>query len=211
MRCLNWADFKSVCITKKNLNIQYEDLGTQYHIIGPDANNISWEIILDKLLANGDANPDATDFEDNVEPDCNWPIGSRSYAFSSSDFEFDGDGVIGTCTADGTLTLDYQVDANLHPVGQNLNGGVLIISGGAHGDWIECSVVDAGNLLPAPYTGATLKTWVKKWYVPTDGNVQLQTPYAGRIPARMYLRAIYHSTGATDVKVAMNYFLHTPI
>jgi len=131
--------------------------------------------------------------------------------FSQSSFVFDGDGVAGTCTAGQTLTLDFLIDGGVHPDGQKINGGMIIVKGGAHGDYIVCSVVDAGNTLPAPYTGATLDVWVNKWYVPENDSLTLQTPYAGLIPPGFYLRIVYHSTGGTDVKVAMNYLLHSPL
>jgi len=131
--------------------------------------------------------------------------------FSQSSFRFDGDGVAGTCTAGQTLTLDYLIDPTYHPLGQKIDGGMVIVSGGKVGDYITCSVVDAGNILPSPYTGATLDTWVVKWYMPENGYIQLSTPYAGLIPDGFYLRIVYHSTGTTDVSVAMNYRLHSPI
>lgn len=74
MKCADWTDFKLVCITRKGLILQYEDLGEQYHILGPDANGITWEITLNKALDSGDPNPDAADFEANFKANCNKPI-----------------------------------------------------------------------------------------------------------------------------------------
>lgn len=84
-----WSNFKAICITSKGLSIQYEDLGPQYHILGPDRNNITWSITLDKLILDPEgsgtmvANPDATDFETTVKPSANGMI---------PDFQLDSDG-----------------------------------------------------------------------------------------------------------------------
>lgn len=77
MKCLTWTEFKSTCITKKSLSLQYEDLGTQYHIIGPDG-NLMWEITLNKVLDDGSANPDVTDFETSYKTGANMPIDIRA-------------------------------------------------------------------------------------------------------------------------------------
>lgn len=204
----SWAEFKDICITKKNLNCQYVLRDGRYDLYGPDANGLTWHT---SILQENPRSSDQVDLEDNHLVNFNWPIGQRPYPFSTSDFEFSGNGIIGLCTAGASLVLDLQIDPVQYPVGQDINGGLIVIKGGEHGDWLECSVVDAGNLLPTPYTGATLKTWIKKWYLPELGVTQIQTPYAGRIPPGMYLRATYHSTGISNVKVAINYFLHTPI
>lgn len=78
MKLPSWSAFKSTCLTTKGLHLQFEDLGPQYHIVGPDQNGINWEITLDKLILdpvanNGSmiANPDVTDFETNFESLCN--------------------------------------------------------------------------------------------------------------------------------------------
>ncbi len=74
MRLSSWSSFKTICITRKSLNLQYTDLGAAYSILGPDANQITWKIILPKKLEDGSDNPDATDFLATVEPNCNKSI-----------------------------------------------------------------------------------------------------------------------------------------
>lgn len=80
MRCLSWSDFKTTCINNKNLKLQYEDLGSQFHVLGPDKGNITWEITLDKQVLDGDGetlipNPDALDFQNNFLSTSNQSIG----------------------------------------------------------------------------------------------------------------------------------------
>lgn len=80
MRTRNWADFKTICITTKGLKLQYEELEGSYHILGPDANNITWEIELPKKIPDpGNPeqnidNPDVADFLANVMALCNKSI-----------------------------------------------------------------------------------------------------------------------------------------
>lgn len=74
MKCASWSDFKTTCIINKALLIQYEDLGTQYHIVAPEGNTLVWEITVLKLLDDGTANPDSTDFETNYKPTANKPL-----------------------------------------------------------------------------------------------------------------------------------------
>lgn len=67
-----WSQFKTICITTKNLNCQYADLGDAYRIVGPDANGILWVVEVLKLLPDGvTPNPDATDFQANFQSSCN--------------------------------------------------------------------------------------------------------------------------------------------
>lgn len=77
MKCLTWSEFKTTCITKKALSIQYEDLGPQYRIIGPEG-NLTWEIVLNKTLDDGSDNPDVTDFEAHFKSTANMPLEIRA-------------------------------------------------------------------------------------------------------------------------------------
>jgi hypothetical protein len=76
----SWANFKTICITNKALNLQSEEMEGAYRILGPDKNNITWDIILPKLLPDPDnegqtiTNPDVTDFLANVASTCNAKI-----------------------------------------------------------------------------------------------------------------------------------------
>ena len=76
----SWADFKSICITTKALNLQTEEMPGCYRILGPDLNNITWDITLPKLLPDPDndgqtlTNPDVTDFLATVASTCNKKI-----------------------------------------------------------------------------------------------------------------------------------------
>jgi hypothetical protein len=122
--------------------------------------------------------------------------------FSKNSALFDGDAASATCTKGQATNIDYIISAQDHPAGEEITGGMLIAQNNVAGDWIEAQVVYGGNVV---------YQWIKKWYVPLSGFVEVQTPYAGTLPPNATLRIIYHSTGATDVWAASNYFLHAPL
>lgn len=206
----DWATWKALCVTTKNLNNQYVETDDNYSIIGPDANNINWIVVLNKKLADGSTNPDATDFETNVKPACNFAVGTRTYPFASSDFLFEGNGVSFTAAANGATASDFKISTAGDP-GLYINGGDLFTNGSKVGDYVQVQVVDVDNILGYG-AGTVLNEWVSKWYVDPKGGQSVMTPYAGKIPGGLYLRLIYHNTNlATTVAVAVNYHLHKPI
>lgn len=74
MKCADWADFKNVCVTTKSLRLQFEEWDDRVRIVGPDANDINWEITLSKKLVSGEDNPDYSDFDSVIRSTCNKPI-----------------------------------------------------------------------------------------------------------------------------------------
>ena len=120
------------------------------------------------------------------------------------EFDYHGDGVIGTATKNTTTNIDFKVGHNKCYV----NGGEIIFKDANWGDYIKVEVVDKdGVAYPA---GTVLKTYIPKRYLHPDiGKADLNVPYAGHIPNGIYLRVKYTSTSTTtDVKVAVNYWLH---
>lgn len=207
MKCADWSDFKRICITKKNLSLQFEEWDDRIRVVGPDSNGINWEITLGKKLEDGSDNPDATDFTQNIKLACNWAIGARPYAFATGDFEFIPSAVVDTCPAGSFKVALIRIDQTMY-----VNGGRLVTDSNAtFGDWLEVQLVDHDNLLG--YGADTvLKNWIPKWYVSWKaGSETVQTPYAGLPPVGMYLRSTYHSVGSVDVAFAVNYLFHKPI
>jgi len=202
----DWATFKAICIVKKNLNCQYTSDGTTYRLYGPDANDMNWSV---GIPITDPPSADQADFETNYMSAFNWPIGQRPYAFATSDFQFNGDGVTFIATAGTTTNCDYKVLA-AGQKGLNINGGDIFTSGSVVGDYIEVQAVDVDNLLGYG-ANTVLNTWVVKWYISPAGYQTVMTPYAGLIPGGVYLRMIYHSVGSSPVTVAVNYRLHLPI
>lgn len=221
---MNFRELKAI-VARKNLTWQYDETPDLYSVYAVDG-IIKHEADLYKdptklsgLSAQGltDYQDDVTDFETNFKPNANWAAGIRSYPFSTPDFEFRGTGVSGTCAAGQTLDLDYQM-----PGKRYINGGLVLLDGSTIFDWMEFKAMDLGGIIPVPYRVAfpqypTLKHWVEKWFVPqvpaggASPLLHLATPYAGLVDPGIVLRGVYHSTGATEVKVAVNYMLHEPI
>lgn len=124
--------------------------------------------------------------------------------FLNNAYNFCGDGVSGTATKNSVTNIDFKIlttDKYLH-------GGQLFIESAVHGDWVECQIVDIGNVLGYG-ANTVLRTFLYKWFIdPTNGNTTIEAPFVGKIPVNTYLRIKYHSIGTVlDVKVAINYFL----
>jgi hypothetical protein len=192
----SWAAFRDLCFTNKNLNNQFTEDGLCYDIYGPDANGLIWHVRFNKT--------DATEFEASYKALCNFAIGARGYAFSTNDFTYKGNGVYGVCIAGQTVDIDYTFTETLYT-----NGGDIVLENSVLGDWVEVHVIH-------PVYGA-IADYVNKRYVPASPFgyptpvMAVHTPYAGKIPASLKLRLTYHSTGATDVKIGVNYNLHLAI
>lgn len=200
----SWTAFKDLCITKKNLNNQYVDNGRTYELYGPDANDLTWHT---SILKTDPANADQTDFEDNHEANFNFAVGNRAYPFSTSDFDFQGNGVLATATKTTTTDIDLVVPSP----GMYVNGGEVYAKDAVIGDYIVCQVIDKDNVLGYG-ANTVLKQWITKWYIIPDTKMELSTPYAGFIPAGVYMRTKYTSIGTTnDVTLLGNYFFHKSI
>lgn len=203
----SWNAFKQVCINTKNLNNQYEDRPDRYELFGPDANGILWHTTILKENPRG---ADQIDFEDNYKINFNWAIGSRPYTFSTSDFIFGGNAILATCTKNATTNVDFQVPGGAGTY-KYINGAVAFTSNACFGDYASAVIIDKDNILGyGPDT--ILSTYIDKWYVNPDVQLDIATPYAGKILAGLYVRVSYTSVGlSADVGLAINYRLHTPI
>jgi hypothetical protein len=130
-------------------------------------------------------------------------------------------GFMGTCTAGQAANIDHVITEERY-----INGLDIILCDHAFGDHASLQVVDttytyAGVLYPAePSPGVTwaqampdgvvLDTFGETWYVAADTQQQypVEVPYPARILPGLVLRIRYASTGATDVKVVCNTYLH---
>jgi len=65
-----WALWKSTVLTTRPLPVCFVDFGDAYKVwaVGPGVN---FAIVVPKLLPDGNANPDATDFDSNIKPTAN--------------------------------------------------------------------------------------------------------------------------------------------
>lgn len=100
-----------------------------------------------------------------------------------------------TASVDLVLTEDHL-----------LSGVWSIVSNGNFGDEITLQIIDTNGT----YTGVTgyvLAQFIH-WYLPANTAMQFDVPYPAKILGGMSIRAIYKSTGSSDVSFAANYKLH---
>jgi hypothetical protein len=196
-----WSDFKSICITRKNLNCQFVEYEDRYELGGPDAGAILWTLTMPKTQPPSE---EQLDFE-AYKTAFNWAIGNRPYPFSTSDFLYARDGVFGVVDAD-----EFDLWLKIWDDGLYLNGGFLYCGPGfVFGTWAEMAIVDKDGIMAPP--GTVLQTWVRRSYPPPDGKCDVSTPYAGNPPKGVYIRVRLHRTGQETFPVAVNFNIHKAI
>lgn len=206
----SWTAFKALCITTKNLNCQYVQNGSLYDLYGPDANNITWHTNI-LIIPNPPIGSDQYDFEHNYKIQAfNFAIGNRAYAFSTSDFMFAGNGVIATIPHGAATNIDFAIPG-VPGSYLYINGATVITQNATFGDWASANIVDVNNIVGYG-AGAILGNYITKWYINPSQQFDINTPYAGKIPAGVFMRIVYNSVSTiTNVNVAINYLLHTPL
>lgn len=118
--------------------------------------------------------------------------------------KFRGKGIAGTAIAGTTTNIDYKLtEARL------LDGVKMILKDQAFGDSVKFQVVDVDNILGYG-AGTVLDEFGNSWYVSADTQDQgaINLPYSAEISANLYIRIVYNSTGATNVSVQANLWLH---
>lgn len=123
--------------------------------------------------------------------------------FTNSNVFFDARGILGIATAGNTSSIDLLITDDAF-----FTGGVLSAKGATFGDFVNLQVVDVDGIM-AP-AGTVLSQYATNWFMNSDKEEQINisVPYPGKLIVGFYLRISYHSTGATDVSVTANYFLH---
>jgi len=113
-------------------------------------------------------------------------------------------GLIGDAAAGVSTNIDYLVVDDCF-----VAGGFLLCKNQVFGDSVKLQVVDKDNVLGFG-AGVVLGEYISNWYIREDSQLQFSeiSAYPAKLKGGIYLRAIYASTGATIVKVAINYRLH---
>ena len=84
-------------------------------------------------------------------------------------------------------------------------GGYFWVKNPAMGDTVSLDVVDVDDILGGG-PGAVVSPYVTDMPVaPWDHQQELESPTAGQIPAGLYLRITYTSTGADAVDLGVTY------
>lgn len=122
-----------------------------------------------------------------------------AYAYSDTDhYRFSGQSY--SATPSGTSTFDLQLS---EPV--RLNGGSYWVKDPNAGDVMTFQVVDVDNILGTG-AGVVVTEYVTALPVPPWDHLQeLRSPTAANIPAGLYLRVIYTSTGGTGTSLGVTY------
>jgi hypothetical protein len=120
-------------------------------------------------------------------------------------YEVKATGYSGTATLGTTTNVDFAIGAE----DRYINGISLFLKDHVWGDTLNLSVVDVDNIYGYG-AGLVLKTFGINWNVNDQTQSQGSTifNYVARIPAGIYIRIVYTSTGTTDVKIRLNCLMH---
>lgn len=142
------------------------------------------------------------------------PVTFSAFAINT-DYEVKATGFKGTATAGAETNVDFLVHATED---RYINGIKLILKNHADGDTLDLKIVDVDGNIPAPARGAfptypVLKQFGYDWNVDESEGDQggVYYNFLARIPASMYLRIVYKSTGAVDVVVKLNANLYLKV
>ena len=132
------------------------------------------------------------------------PLVTLSPFSNPGNFRFRGTSFSGTATAGVTTDIDILISEV-----RWINGGCLILKSHAFGDSITFQIVDKDNIFGYG-AGTVLDEFIKDFYMNDQSQAQdqIMLDYPARLPANIYMRLKYTSTGATNVDVKCNLFLH---
>lgn len=127
----------------------------------------------------------------------------RPRAFSNTDgFRFRGASFTGSVATNTTTDIDYKLTAERY-----INGGRLLVDNIGNDDKVTFQVVDKDNVLGYG-AGTVLDEFIKDYYIPTSGNLEVRLDYPAKIAANLYLRLKYTSTHASGCNIKCNLYLH---
>jgi hypothetical protein len=152
----------------------------------------AWYCRLPKVTPTPDPS-DQKDFEDNYAAHASQRVPLALDPIAVEKWMLAGYGVVGQCTAGGQKTLDFTMPADLW-----IKGALVMTKDAEMGDWAEAHVYH-------PNGTTLIATFIHQWYASEKGEIVIDTEMASKIPTNFIVRVIYHSTGVTDVGIAINY------
>lgn len=127
----------------------------------------------------------------------------RTRAFTNSDgFRFRGDSFSGSVAASTTTDIDFEISQERY-----INGGRLLIDNIGSNDKMTFQVVDKNNVMGYG-ANLVLDQFIKDYFVPTTGNLEVRLDYPAKIYAGLFLRLKYTSTHESGCSVKCNLYLH---
>ena len=201
---LNWNDFKNFVNTRQ-LKAHYLTVNSNYHLVAFD-----YPLEVFCLIPLDNTNSDTIDFETNYKSLWNKKISDsdgyqivRTRAFTNTDgFRFRGCSFQDDVLTNETKDIDYRLTAERY-----INGGRLLVSNIGDNDKLTFQVVDKDNVLGYG-ANAILDEFIKDYFIPTTGNLEVRLDYPARLYAGLYLRLKYTSTHANGCNVKCNLYLH---
>jgi hypothetical protein len=130
------------------------------------------------------------------------PIISHSPFSDTGGFRFRGASFTDTVATGTTKDIDYEITAE-----RWINGGRLIVDNIGDDDKITFQVVDKDNIFGYG-AGVVLDEFIKEFYIPKDGDLQVNLAYPARLVQGLYLRLKYTSTHASGCNIKCNLYLH---
>lgn len=211
---LSYTELKAL-VAKKNLTWQFQEWSDKYKLFVIDTGVAYCSYVYKSPIVVGGLDSEQEqlnqdDFEENIQPIANFAIGGRSYAFSTPDFQFNGEGILVTATKNTSTNVDFQIPGAAGSFCY-INGAIVITKDAVFGDYAAASIIDKDNILGYG-ANVTLANYVTKWYINPATQSNFETPYAGKLYAGLYIRVSYTSVGLiVDPQIAINYKLHTPL
>lgn len=132
---------------------------------------------------------------------------TEAFAYNGQ-YEAKATGFRGTAPVGVVTSLNFPVGVE----DRYMNGLRIILVNHAEADTLGLQVVDIDNVLGYG-AGLVLKTFAITWNVDSSVSDQGRDIYnfVAKLPAGVYLRINYTSTGAVDVTVKLNCSLHKKI
>lgn len=129
----------------------------------------------------------------------------RAAPFATSEgFRFRGQGFSGTALAGQVTQIQHKLTEE-----RFFNGLGIILQNHVYGDHGNLKIVDVDNVLGYG-ANTVLDEFANSWFFNPSSACQGANlmPYPAKILAGLYLVVEYHSTGAQDVNIEVNAFLH---
>lgn len=130
------------------------------------------------------------------------PIFTGSPFSDSGGFRFRGTSFKDTVATNTTKDIDFKIEQE-----RWINGGRALIDNIGEDDQVTFQVVDKDNIFGFG-AGVVLDEFISGYYVPQDGNLEVNLAYPARIIAGLYIRLKYTSTHASGCTLKCNLYLH---
>jgi hypothetical protein len=130
------------------------------------------------------------------------PIVKMSPFSDAGGFRFRGASFSDSIVLNETKDIDYLIAQDRY-----INGGRLLIDNIGLNDKITFQVVDKDNVLGYG-VGVVLDEFIKDYFIPTSGNLEVRLDYPAKIIAGLYLRLKYTCTHISGASIKCNLYLH---